>query len=419
MLYYQFRRIGRQDPFLASVSGNPRGLILAQWGPFPMHDVQGRVQAVLDDLVASGVERGLQVAIYHGEELVVDAWAGVADPATGRLVDGDTLFTVFSTTKGIVATLIHILVARGTLDYDSPIARYWPEFGAHGKEGITVRHALTHTAGIPQMPDGVEIVNLCDWTGMCRLVADLRPLWSPGTFTGYHALTVGWILGGLAEHATGRSLPRLVRDEICAPLGISSLYLGVDAAVEGRVAELVSAPPRDADPTDPPLASPFAALSLQELNERAIPAPLQPLEVVFNRPELRRAVVPAAGGVMNARAIARHYAALAGGTLDGVQLLAPEVIGRVSALGTADGDVVLGAPIRKGLGYFLGGPHMPVSDAPAAFGHPGHGGSLGFADPEHRFAFGFTKNYIIGGPGRASDAAYLVLREARAALHLS
>ena len=122
---------------------------------------------------------------------------------------------------------------------------------------------------------------------------------------------------------------------------------------------------------------------------------------------------------MNARAIARHYAALAGGTLDGVQLLTPQAIHRISTLQTADDDTVLGAPIRKGLGYFLSGPHMPLSDAPAAFGHPGHGGSLGFADPQHRLAFGFTKNYIIGGPGRASDAAYLVLREAWAALHLS
>ena len=143
-------------------------------------DARERVQAVLDELVDSGAERGLQVAIYVGGELVVDAWAGVADPATGRLVDGDTLFTVFSTTKGIVATLIHILVERGLLEYDAPIARYWPEFGANGKEGITVRHALTHTAGIPQMPDGVEIADLCDWSSMCRRVADLGPLWPAG-----------------------------------------------------------------------------------------------------------------------------------------------------------------------------------------------------------------------------------------------
>ena len=288
-----------------------------------MEELQGRVQALLEELVDSGAERGLQVAIYHGEQLVVDAWAGVADPATGRPVDGDTLFTVFSTTKGIVATLIHILVERGLLDYDAPIARYWPEFGANGKEGITARHALTHTAGIPQMPAGVGPSDLCDWDGMCRRVADLGPLWPPGAFTGYHGLTVGWILGGLAERASGMPLPQLLHEEIRAPLGISSLFLGVDPSAEGRVAELESAPPRDADPTEPPLFSPFAALSLPELNERAFPLPFQPLEVVFNRPELRRAVIPAAGGIMNARAIARHYAALACGTLDGVQLLAP------------------------------------------------------------------------------------------------
>ena len=384
-----------------------------------MRSLQERVQALLDDLVADGTERGMQVAIYHGEELVADAWSGVADPATGRPVDGDTLFTVFSTTKGIIATLVHILVARGVLDYDAPVARAWPAFGAQGKEGITLRHVLTHRSGIPQLPDGVGPAELCDWDGMCRRVADLGPLWQPGAYTGYHALTIGWILGGLVEQATGQPLARLLRDEICAPLGISSLYLGIDRDAEGRVAELMSAPSRGADPIEPPLSSPFAALSPEELNARAIPPSLQPLEVPFNRPELRRAIVPAAGGIMNARAIARHYAALACGTLDGARLLMPEHIRDVSALAVGDGDVVLGAPVRKGLGYFLGGPHMPLQDIPAAFGHPGHGGSLGFADPEHRFAFGFAKNYIIGGPGRANDAAYRVLREARAALGIA
>src|SRR5690242_13306618 len=121
-----------------------------------MAEAQAAVQAVLDRLVAEDQERGLQVAAYLDGKLIVDAWAGIADPTTGQLVDGDTLFVVFSTTKGITATVIHLLAERGLLDYDRPVAHYWPEFAANGKGHITVRHALTHSAGIPQLPDGLQ-----------------------------------------------------------------------------------------------------------------------------------------------------------------------------------------------------------------------------------------------------------------------
>ncbi len=208
-----------------------------------MADPQGRAQAALDDLVKRGVERGLQVAAYYNGELVVDAWAGVADASTGRIVDGDTLFTVFSTTKGVTATAIHLLADRGKLDYDTPIAVYWPEFGAHGKENVTVRQALTHTAGIPQMPYCVEPNDLSDWDGMCAAIADLQPLWKPGTRTGYHSVTFGWILGEVARRADGRSIAQIVQDDICRPLGITSLYLGIPATVEASVATIELTPP--------------------------------------------------------------------------------------------------------------------------------------------------------------------------------
>src|SRR5579871_3955001 len=182
-----------------------------------MSEIQARVQAALDDLVASGVEAGLQVAAYLGEELIVDAWAGVADSSTGRLVDGDTLFTVFSTTKGITATVIHLLADRQLLDYDQPVAAYWPEFAAHGKQRITLRHVLTHTAGVPHMPAGAGPAEICDWAWVCREIAALTPLWEPGTRAGYHALTYGWILGEVARRVDGRTIARIVQDEIAAP----------------------------------------------------------------------------------------------------------------------------------------------------------------------------------------------------------
>ncbi len=279
-----------------------------------MVDVQASIQALLDELTATDAERGLQVAVYCDGDLVVDAWAGVADPATGQRVDGETLFTVFSTTKGIAATVIHLLADRGLVTYDTPIARYWPEFGVHGKEQLTLRHALTHRAGIPQMPDGVGPVEMCDWDTMCRGIADLAPLWEPGTVSCYHALTYGWILGEVARRVDGRPFGQLIQDEICTPLGITSLFVGLPAAVEDRVAPLEVSPDAVASLAELPSSS-ADPLSPAMLSLRAVPPALLPLHTVFNREDVRRACIPAAGGIMNARALARHYAALASGEI--------------------------------------------------------------------------------------------------------
>ena len=368
-----------------------------------MTDANARAQALMDELVRRDAERGLQVAAYIDGELVVDAWAGIADATTGRPVDGDTLFCVFSSSKGITATVMHLLADRGGLDYDAPVARYWPEFGAHGKQDITVRQVLAHTAGVPHMPEGVGPAEMCDWERICAGIADLSPLWEPGTATGYHALTFGWILGEVAQRVDGRRFATLVQEEVCQPLGIDSLYFGIPDAVEPRVALLESAPIAAAPPPTDALIA------------RAVPLSLWPLHTVFNRPDVRRAVIPAGGGIMNARSLARHYAALACGELDGVRLLPPDRIRLATALQTADLDRVAGAPMVKGLGYFLWGPPTPIGDRVRAFGCGGAGGSIGFADPAHRFAFALTKTRMTNNP-LDQDAASLILREVRAAL---
>lgn len=143
--------------------------------------LNNRVQQLVDELVESGVEVGVQVAVYLDGELAVDTWAGVADEAAGRPVAGDTLFTSWSTTKGFVATCIHLLVDRGRLQYNEPVAAYWPEFAAQGKEAITLRQILTHSAGVPQMPEGVTPEMMTDWEAMCTAIAGHAPLWAPGT----------------------------------------------------------------------------------------------------------------------------------------------------------------------------------------------------------------------------------------------
>lgn len=368
-------------------------------------NAQERVQAILDELAKSGAEQGLQAAAYLDGELVVDAWSGVADPATGRPVDGETLFTVFSVTKGVTATLAHILAERGALDYDAPVARYWPEFGAAGKAGVTVRHALAHLAGVPQMPAGIDAAAICDWDGMCAAIAAQPPLWEPGTRTAYHAYTWGWIVGEITRRIDGRPVGQMVQEEICRPLGIDSLFFGITNEAEARVAPLEEGGWLAMQHTLPP-----EAMLLQ-----AIPLAVTPSAEVHNRPDVRRAVIPAGGGIMNARAIARHYAALVGDGVDGVRLLTPERVRIATELQTGEADAVLGTPIRKGLGYFLGGPASPMGDRISAFGHPGVGGAIGFADPEYRFTFALAKNRLTVDPPERSPAN-LTARAVREAL---
>ncbi|MSQ12392.1 MAG: class A beta-lactamase-related serine hydrolase [Dehalococcoidia bacterium] len=371
-----------------------------------------RVQKLLNELVSNGEEVGLQAAAYLNGELAIDAWAGIADEKSGRKVDGDTLFTVFSTTKGITATCMHILADRGKIAYDAPIARYWPEFAANGKARATVRHALTHKVGLPLMPDDITPEKMCDWDWMCKQLAATAPVWEPGTKTGYHAYTFGWINGEILRRVDGRSIARFAQDEICKPLGIKDIYMGIPDDVEARVATLRNAPPDPNAPVQPP----------DSLMRRAIPPIVGTTGDVFNRPDVRRASIPGAGGIVSARALARHYAMLAGfGTLGGVKVLNRESVETARTKQTEDRDEVIGQPIPKAMGYFLGGGGMGAAMGPSSrtFGHPGAGGSIGFADPEHRLAVGFTKNLMKSGGDPLQGAALLVSNEIRAALGIT
>ena len=344
-----------------------------------MGDPQSTVQAVLDSLVASGEEFGLQVTAYHHGAMVVDAWAGAADPASGRPVEPGTLFTVYSTSKGIAATAIHVLAERGTLDYDDPIARHWPEFARNGKDGVLIRHALSHTAGLPKLPPGTTQDDVTDWVAMCERVADLAPLWPPGQQLAYHSLTYGWIVGGVAERADGRSFATIVAEEIAAPLGLDGLYFGVPADALNRVATLVEAPDLLAAPPGPiPEAAPLGSLSAAQMN----------------RAEVRRACLPAYGLCANARSLARVYAALIGDGVDGVRLVPPERVRQASALQVEGIDATGGQPQRFALGYSLGGPDSAAGPRRTAFGHRGYGGAYAYADPEYGLAVALTKNRL-------------------------
>lgn len=339
--------------------------------------VQARVQALVSDLVVRGEERGLQVAVYHAGRLVVDCWAGIADPRTGRPVDGETLFPVFSVTKAITATAVHLLAEKGKLDYDTPIARSWPEFGEHGKAAITPRHVLTHTAGLPDLPLHLSPAVAYDWDAMCRLVAAASPRSVPGRQVAYHALTWGWILGELARRVDGRPFAQLVDEELCRPLGITSLFVGLPDSEAERAALLEGGSP---------VRGPIRA---------AIPLALEPTAAVFNRPEVRRAVIPATTGMVTARALARLFAGLLPGGVDGVRLWIPERLRTATALQTAGIDAMFGIRIRRSLGYLLGQPLSPMGARVTAFGHDGAGGAIAFGDPDYGLACAIVKNRLV------------------------
>ena len=181
---------------------------------------RAQIEATVQEAVGSGAETGLQVAVIQNGRVIADATAGTADPGTGTAVSGGTLFYAASTAKGVASTVAHVLAERGEISYDLRAADVWPEFGAHGKDAVTLRHVLLLTAGVPGLPADTTVADLCDWERMCALVADEEPWWEPGTRFGYHAKTDGFLLGEILRRATGRTISALLREVITGPLGI-------------------------------------------------------------------------------------------------------------------------------------------------------------------------------------------------------
>jgi CubicO group peptidase (beta-lactamase class C family) len=348
-------------------------------------DANDKVRAVLESLVRETPETGLQVAAYLDGNLVIDAWAGMADPAARRPVDGDTLFMLSSTTKGVTATCMHLCVEKHGLSYDMPIVDVWPEFGAHGKEKATLRMALAHQTGVPQTPVGYTPEWLPDWDRMCRGIADLAPMFPIGERTAYHSLNYGYINGEILRRVDGRPIAQFLEQEICAPLGIDGAYLGVPDDELHRLAVLTDAPPLPAD---------------YEVRMVGEPAGSRVAEV-FNRREVAQAAIPASGGVFSARGLARHYAMLANwGELDGVRVLPEARIRAGIELQSFEWDEIYRVRVRRALGYRRGRDTGPLA-SPEAFGHVGGGGSFGYADPAKRLGIGFAKNYFTYASGSA------------------
>ncbi|GAB3430464.1 serine hydrolase domain-containing protein [Actinophytocola sediminis] len=338
-----------------------------------MSVLQEQVQRRLDELVDSGAETGVQVAVYRDGALVVDAVAGTADPATGRPLTADTPIFSFSTGKNIAATLAQLLVERGFLDCDTPVADLWPEFGVHGKATATLRHVLTHTVGLPAMPREITPGELADWPRVCAALAAAEPRWRPGTAVGYHSYTFGYLVGELARRATGRSMSALLREWITTPLGI-----------EGQ---LHFATPRESLPGLARLAQQAG----QWPGDASVLAPWEsrPSADFGNDVEILRADIPSVG-VATAHGLAAMYNAVLRGTL-----VNPARLADLSALAFAGVDQVFGTQARMALGFPLGRIGAPAEEDSVAFGWPGGGGSYAYADPARGIAFALTKTRLV------------------------
>jgi CubicO group peptidase (beta-lactamase class C family) len=363
-----------------------------------MTDLQKQVQETIDALVDSGDERGVQVAVYRDGELVVDAVAGVADPATGRPVASDTPFYNFSIGKGATATVAHVLAERGLFGYDTPVVELWPEFGAHGKHTVTVRHVLTHSAGVPGIPLDTTPEDVCDWDKMCAAIADAKLWWEPGTRVGYHAYTFGYLVGEIVRRATGKPISQVLREDVAVPLGVADeLYFGMPESEHGRLARLEDAEGTQQMPSSIPDDLPMF---------KAGPLTLFPTAQLGNRTDILAADIPA-GGKTSARAIARMYAALLG-EVDGVRLISPERLRQATTVAASGVDEVFGNPSSWGLGYSIGLPGSTAHETPTVFGMGGAGGSYACGDTATGVAFALTKNRVAADFNTATRITQIV-----------
>lgn len=337
------------------------------------------VKSIIDSQVLGGRQIGVQVCAHQYGEKIVETCAGTMGPNDNRPVQRNSLFCSWSTTKGPTSTALHILADKGIIEYDVPVTKYWPEFGKHGKDKITVAQAMSHQTGVYHRPNESDF-DITDWEAGLKHIEDAIPSFTPGTNRAYQALTFSWIAGGIIEKASGRRFKDVIRKEIAEPLDLEDeMYVGIPDGVEDRLTTLEVWDP--AEWGIPPNSEMF----------KAIPYARERWEIV-NSMKMRKACHPSSNGHFTAHALAKMYGALANnGEVEGVRLVSPERIRHMQRLMTDMRDLVLG-PSRMGIGFFLGSPYMVFGPRETSFGHSGSGGSTGFADPEVGLSIGVTLN---------------------------
>jgi CubicO group peptidase (beta-lactamase class C family) len=338
------------------------------------------VRAMFENNLASGVDVGASFAATVDGEMVVDLWGGWADEAKTRPWEKDTIVNVYSTTKTMTALCALMLADRGELDFDAPVARYWPEFAAAGKEKVKVSHLMAHSAGLSGWKEKITLEDVYDWDKMTSLLAAQAPYWEPGTQSGYHALTQGFLVGEVVRRITGRSLGTFFRQEIAEPLG-ADFHIGLPASEDDRVADLIPPPPG-------------TAIGDGEQSELVANMSRNPgVNVLETRTRAwRGAEIPAGGGTGNARSIAQIHAILAnGGIAQGKRFMSEAGCRKALELQIEGTDLILGGPARFGMGFGLPSPTVPLPNPNTIF-WGGYGGSLVIIDMDAHATIAYAMN---------------------------
>jgi CubicO group peptidase (beta-lactamase class C family) len=357
------------------------------------------VRVAFEKNFAEGLEVGAAFSAYHRGKIVADLWGGVADVKTGRAWERDTMIVVFSTTKGMTAICANKLAQEGLLDVDAPVAHYWPEFAQTGKESIPVRYLLSHRAGLAWVDEPLTLEQALAWEPMIHALEHQKPAWEPGSAHGYHAVTYGYLVGEVVRRVTGRSIGTYFHEEIAAPLALDA-WIGLPEEHEPRVAMLVGS-----------ITSGLESADLNADARAAIAAMMGPDSMlgkaltgggafggdgIWNTRPVHAAEIPAAGGISDARSLARMYAACVG-EVDGVRLLSPDTVAAATVQQTEGPNIVImGLDLQFGLGFILPSTIIQVG-GPNSFGHFGAGGSVGWADPDAEFGFGYVMSRMDMG----------------------
>lgn len=360
------------------------------------------VRAAFEANFAASQELGARFSLVQAGEVVVDLWAGFADRQRTRPFDERTLTPVFSTTKAIAALLIARLVDAGKLDYGQPVADVWPEFAEAGKAAITVEQVMSHQEGLSGFPDEMEPSLWFDWDAVCAKLAAMAPLWPPGSASGYHPITFGYLAGEIFRRVDGRTMGAALREDLAKPFGLD-LWIGLPDAEHGRVADL---------------QRPNGLPNFGEINAATKAAFLTPWSSPAGRgqAEWRRIEIPSANGHATAPALARLMGALAGdGWLDGETILSPALIAEASRERIRGQDLVLPFVMSWGAGFMRNSAVKVWGPGEQTFGHSGWGGSCAFADPQTGLAGAYVMNKqstdLIGDARakRLIEAAYAAL----------
>ena len=369
--------------------------------------IEGSVEAGFEpvrDAFVANFERhgevGAAFCVHLNGQRIIDLWGGLTTPGGTDPYTADTLQMVMSTTKGVVAMAGHILAEEGRLDFDAPVAQYWPEFAAERKGNMPVRWLFSHRAGLAAIDTPLNAEDVYAWDPVVKALAAQHPNWEPGTAHGYHALTYGWLAGEVIKRVSGMSVGQFVAERIVRPLGLD-FWIGLPGELNARVAPQIPAPP---PPPGAP-ADPFAARLADptSLMFRAFTNPAG-LFTAANSPAFRAAEVPAANGIGTARSLSRLYAACIG-EVDGVRLLQPATLERAMREEAHGEDLVVGYETRYATGFQLSFPSRPMAGE-GSFGHYGMGGSMAFAHPAKGLSFGYTMNQMLSpsGPDPRSTA---------------